>query len=428
MNICVMGASLTSPNRGVAALGVSLIGLCVRAAPRARIKLLAGHHTAEQLRISIDGNEHTVAVVNCRLSPRSKLHDHLVCIVFLSVLFRHCPSLRPSILSSNKWIRAIADSDLVGDVRGGDSFSDIYGLTGFLQGFLMAWTVLLVKGDLVQFPQTFGPYKTPLARWLARYLLRRSSAVIARDRQSQAVARELLRGEGKEVLLSPDVAFSLEASRPRHVVLDPPAQEMSDIAIVGLNVNGLMYNGGYTRKNMFGLTLDYASFLTSLAIAILRESTGELWLIPHTFASAGHVESDPEACRKLKVSLPLELQARVRIVDAEYDAHEIKGVIGLCDFFIGSRMHSCIAALSQGVPCVGVAYSMKFHGVFESVGMEDWVVDGRKASNQEAVNRVLALYRDRDSVRARLTKHADEARASLAETFRRLFFNIGVSS
>ena len=47
-----------------------------------------------------------------------------------------------------------------------------------------------------------------------------------------------------------------------------------------------------------------------------------------------------------------------------------KAVIGQCDFFIGSRMHACIAALSQGVPCVGVAYSMKFAGVFDTVGME----------------------------------------------------------
>ena len=66
------------------------------------------------------------------------------------------------------------------------------------------------------------------------------------------------------------------------------------------------------------------------------------------------------------------------IVDREYDQHEIKGVIGMCDFFVGSRMHACIGALSQGIPCVGVAYSMKFRGVFESVGVADWVVDSRQ--------------------------------------------------
>jgi polysaccharide pyruvyl transferase WcaK-like protein len=119
--------------------------------------------------------------------------------------------------------------------------------------------------------------------------------------------------------------------------------------------------------------------------------------------------------------LPPEVRARARIVTREYDQHEIKGVIGQCDFFIGSRMHSCIAALSQGVPCVAVAYSRKFAGVFESVGMESWVVDAREATNEEAVARILDLYRQRASVRAGLLRRAEEARGRLREVFRMLF-------
>ena len=39
----------------------------------------------------------------------------------------------------------------------------------------------------------------------------------------------------------------------------------------------------------------------------------------------------------------------------EYDQHAIKSIIGRCDFFIGSRMHACIAALSQKIPTAAVA-------------------------------------------------------------------------
>src|SRR5205823_6009668 len=119
------------------------------------------------------------------------------------------------------WIKTVAESDLVGDVRGGDSFSDIYGMKGFLLGFVMAWTVLLVRGTMVQFPQTYGPYKSPVARSLARFLLKRSSVIIARDRESQRAAQELI-GPAQKVLLSPDVAFSLEAVMPLCIESDPP--------------------------------------------------------------------------------------------------------------------------------------------------------------------------------------------------------------
>jgi polysaccharide pyruvyl transferase WcaK-like protein len=178
-----------------------------------------------------------------------------------------------------------------------------------------------------------------------------------------------------------------------------------------------MYHGGYTRRNMFGLKLDYAAFLPQLVAALLREHPGDLWLVPHTFAPDGDVESDPEASRSVRDALPPELRARVRIVAREYDPHEIKGIIGQCDFFIGSRMHACIAALSQGVPCVGVAYSMKFSGVFATVGMESWVVDGRETTNRQAVDRVLELYRQRAEMRAALGRSAEEARTQLQRVF-----------
>jgi len=185
-------------------------------------------------------------------------------------------------------------------------------------------------------------------------------------------------------------------------------------------VNGLMYNGGYTRRNMFGLKLDYAGFLPDLVCALLAGHSGELWLIPHTLERAGHVESDNEACSKLRDRLPRGLVSRVRLVTGNYDAHELKWLIGSCDFFIGSRMHACIAALSQGVPCVGVAYSRKFAGVFESVRMEEWVVDARSCSENESVARIVSLYRQREKTRRELCRQASRVRGDLTEIFRQL--------
>lgn len=420
--IGIMGTSVTSGNRGVLALGVSLVNLCCEAARDAEVVLLLSHNEHRPISFKVDGKDRAIPIVPCRLSPRSDPRDHLVWIVVMSLLYRLIPiaGFRRLIASSTPWIQAVSSAEVVGDVRGGDSFSDIYGMGRFLLGFFMAWSVILVRGEMVQFPQTYGPFKSPLARWLARFLLVRSSAVIARDKRSQRVAQDLL-GEMAQVRLSPDVAFSLAVTRPDKIALEPVLASSDIGSVVGLNVNGLMYHGGYTRDNMFGLKLDYAAFLTELVIALLKEHDGELWLVPHTFAPAGDVESDQDASRLLRESLPPSLRSRVRIVAAEYDQHEIKGVIGCCDFFIGSRMHACIAALSQGIPCVGVAYSMKFEGVFESVGMGGWVVDGRSVDNAQATARIVELYRQRNNVRQILGRRADEARDNLRAVFGQIF-------
>jgi len=422
--IAIMGTPISVGNRGVMALANSLISLCSRKAKTSDIRILTGHSKKEKVSFKFGEETLEVEVVNCRLSPKAKLNEHLAWIVFACLLYRLLPirGIKRALSRFTPWIKALEGADIVGDIRGGDSFSDIYGLSRFLHGFFIAWTAVLIKGSIVQFPQTFGPYNRKISRLMAQYLLRHSSMIMARDRESQKLASEFA-GRGKKIFLCPDVAFSLEASKPDVILLDPPLDKAQKIpgALIGVNVNGLMYNGGYTRDNMFGLKMDYRAMLPSMLEVLLREHKGEIWLIPHTYAPFGNAESDNEACVRVKDVLPKEVSGRVRIVTGNYDCHELKWLIGQCDFFIGSRMHSCIAALSQGVPCVGIAYSRKFRGVFETVGMGDWVVDGREVETDEAVKRVIELFQKRNEIREPLRKNAEEARKKLEETFEKIF-------
>lgn len=416
-----MGTPIQSGNRGVLALGASLVNLCAQTTSEVEVFLLLVNRDNRPVSFRIGGREQLVPVVHTRMSPSSRIRDHLAWIVLMSLVYRLLPisGVRSSIRKNVPWIQAVAEADLVGDIRGGDSFSDIYGLKRFVLAFLPVWSVLLVKGGIVQFPQTYGPFKNPLAKGLAKFILNRSMAVIARDTRSKVAAEKLV-GPGTTIYCCPDVAFSLEVVRPAMIKVEPPYLDDGGVVapgVVGLNVNGLMYNGGYTRSNMFGLKMDYSSFLSELISALLLVHSGEIWLIPHTFAPKGNVESDPCASIALRDSLAEHLRKRVRIVIEEYDQHQIKGIIGQCDMFIGSRMHACIAALSQGVPCVGVAYSMKFGGVFDSVGMADWVVDARAKNNEEAVKEIVELYLNRDAVREPLAKRAAAARVRLQEIF-----------
>ncbi|MCS7089705.1 MAG: polysaccharide pyruvyl transferase family protein [Verrucomicrobiota bacterium] len=423
MKVGILGTPVSSGNRGVMALGAALVSLLSRAGA-AHCTMFVGHARPDPLRVWSSQGIRVVEVVNYRLSPKARPKEHLAWIVCASLLYAALPleRVRAWLQAGCPWIKKLTEMDVVGDIRGGDSFSDIYGMRRFLLGFLAAWTVILVGKPLVMFPQTYGPYRHPIARWLARYLLRRARVILARDAESQRVANEWI-GPHRSAWLTPDVAFALEARLPKRLELSPPlnlghgCSAVAGVRPIGLNINGLMYNGGYTRRNQFGLQLDYRSFLPKLVTALLQEHPGEIWLIPHTYAPPESVESDPEACRRVQEAMPVELKGRIRVVTGEYDCHEIKGVIGLCDFMIGSRMHACIAALSQGIPTVGIAYSRKFEGVFETVGMREWVVDARKLEESKALQRVLELYRRREEVRAGLSARAGEARRSLEEAF-----------
>lgn len=421
VRVALMGAPIGIGNRGVSALGTSLVRLILGARQDAEICLLIGHREPHTLELEVEGRIHALPVINHRMSPKARLQQQLWWITCLAFIYQFLGWnwLRRKIERANPWIRAVAAADFVGDIHGGDSFSDIYGLKGFVLDCIVLQAVLWVAREFVLLPQTYGPYRSRTARLLAGHILRRAKVILSRDDVGLAVVSNIT-GGWREAQFCPDVAFALEAVQPEDPAIEPPLAPGRQRILVGWNVSGLVYNGGFTRDNMFGLKLDYRAFVESLTGALLDIPSVELLLVPHTFAAPGRVESDNEACRLLARAVPAEHANRVHLVTAEYDQYRIKGVIGMCEFFIGSRMHACIAALSQGIPTVGVAYSRKFLGVFSSVGAGDWVVDGREVGEEEAVRRVVELFQQRQALAPMLREKVASAQQVLRKTFEAL--------
>ena len=148
---------------------------------------------------------------------------------------------------------------------------------------------------------------------------------------------------------------------------------------------------------------------------MVEETDGHILLVPHTFGSIA--ENDQDACRKVWQSTSRQYEGRVHMLLREYDQNEIKAVIGRCDFFIGSRMHSCIAALSQAIPTIGLAYSRKFLGVFDSVGMRDMVLDARRLSREELLQGCMARFKKKDAVAKSLRHVMPQIRSQLEACF-----------
>jgi polysaccharide pyruvyl transferase WcaK-like protein len=129
------------------------------------------------------------------------------------------------------------------------------------------------------------------------------------------------------------------------------------------------------------------------------------------------VESDPEACLKIYEEMKDKYPGRIFPVRGQYNHNEIKYIIGLCDFFIGSRMHACIAALSQFVPAVGLAYSKKFRGVFHSIGVEQCVADAYTCPSEEVLSTIKMAFEAREQIRAHLKKVIPQKQKNILNMF-----------
>jgi len=246
--------------------------------------------------------------------------------------------------------------------------------------------------------------------------LKRADTVYARDRSGVEYVQELLgkHAVNGRVRFTPDMAFVLDPSAPENIdVGDVDGVRTEDSVVVGLNISALLLHGGYSQENMFGLKINYRELICCVVDSLMEQKNVLVLLVPHVFVPDRAVEDDPGACQEMYGELEREYPGRIFLTRGQYSQNEIKYVIGLCDFFIGSRMHACIAALSQCIPTVGIAYSKKFHGVFESVGLESCVADAYRCKKDGLLSIVETAFKEREQTRIHLNKVIPEAKASI---------------
>jgi len=325
-------------------------------------------------------------------------------------------------LRGNALLHTVADADLVVDVSGGDSFTDLYGGARFRETIAPKEIALRLGRQLVLLPQTYGPFRSASSRDAARRVIGAATLAYARDPESFLRLRELM-GEGFDSARhreGVDLAFGLEPREPRS--LEPGVarvlHDRDERPLIGLNVSGLIANRADEARTRFGLEGDYLALMQALVTELLDTTDACLLLTPHVHAPAGHYESDLDACRTLLRSLPgrhaRNAADRVAVVTDALDACELKWLIAKTDWFCGTRMHATIAALSSGVPTAALAYSLKTSGVFASCGMADAVVDLRTCANELALARLMESWRQRARSAAVLAQRLPGVRARTA--------------
>ncbi|MCU0839474.1 MAG: polysaccharide pyruvyl transferase family protein, partial [Rhodospirillales bacterium] len=290
---------------------------------------------------------------------------------------------RHLVMRRQNHLSVLRSCDVVCDIGGGDSFTDLYGL----RRFAMQWTekqlALATGRPLILSPQTIGPFRRGWARVLAARVLRRCRQVVVRDRLSLDFVLEL--APESTVIEATDVAVRLP--------YQPQPRAVDGRVRIGINVSGLLFNGGYTQDNMFELKADYPELVRTLVRRFAAVADAEIHLVSHVISERFVVEDDFRVSEALAGEFP-----GVILTPRFHGPSAAKSYISGLDFFCGARMHACIAAFSSGVPTVPIAYSRKFTGLFHSLGYAA-IADCRTQSTAEAAETVLAAFADREHLR-----------------------------
>jgi polysaccharide pyruvyl transferase WcaK-like protein len=395
----LLGVTYNTNNYGVRVLLSGTVSALAARHENLEFLALDYQHTPATWHEETPVGSRSVKLINLRFSWKLYLANNVFTLLFFAGLVRLIPfvKLRRSLLSQNRTIRLILESKACLSMSGGDSFSDIYGLVRLFYVAAPQLLAICLGLPLIQLPQTFGPFKSRRSRLFASYILRRSAAIYSRDLPGRSLVQALLKNEGKTIHVSPDFGFYMAETKLAEAHLTQIAKWRHNRVVVGLNTSKLLYLGGYSGSNMFGLREDYVVLTHCLLEFLLSQPDVFVLLIPHVFGEGG--EGELPLCRQLLAEFLPKYPQSIGFLEHEYDHREIKSVIGECDLFIGARMHACIAAVSRCVPTIALAYSDKFKGVMDMVASPAIsVIDLRSAQIELIVSAFNNLHAQRENL------------------------------
>lgn len=328
-----------------------------------------------------------------RKNPKSILLSlvYLFKCIFINMLGRFH---RYITISKNSRLFEYHDSDMVLN-GGGDNMS---GGSGFatLNPFISLLYAILLNKPIVLYGESLGYYTNPILDSIAKFIFNRTRLILVREELS----KKWLDGNDinrPKICVTADPAFLLNPvpqSRVSEILSDEGVNDIPK-PLIGINPSGLIsrFRGEGQKAEK-----DIASIMAKVIDNLVENLDATIIIIPHVYT--------PNVDDRIAINSifrEVKNKSKVKTIKNEYTPQELKGIIGLCDLFIGARMHATIAATSMLVPTVGIAYSHKMHGIIgEMLGQEKYVIDIKELSYESLISKINDAWENREKIRKEL--------------------------
>jgi polysaccharide pyruvyl transferase WcaK-like protein len=378
MTIGITGASLYG-NKGAEAMASTLIGNLHHRHPDWRFILFTPYPGADAGR-PLPPN---TALGDCR--PAALVLKHLP---FSLVLKCGLPAMTEP-------VKQLDRCDALVDLAG-ISFSD--GREIYLPfNVLTIWPAMLLGKPVAKLAQAMGPFKNPLNRMLAKWLLPRCKVLAARG----PATGQQLTGIGVTAPQLPDLAFALNELEDMHKL--PPALaaklDFGDRArpIVGISPSSVVHNACRRRG------VDHAAIFAEFSRRLLARGY-RVVLLPHS------IRCDTDKLKNNDLPVLRAIAAAVtdpnlRSFEDDLASIELRRLIGACRFFVASRYHSMVAALATQVPVMVCGWGHKYTETMGMFELAEWAFDHSKLSAQQMEDVFQRLAAAESDVRRKLETH-----------------------
>ena len=147
----------------------------------------------------------------------------------------------------------------------------------------------------------------------------------------------------------------------------------------------------------------------------VSEHNAKIYIFPHVT-----IDNDIDNSFEVYKRLPDSVKQHVVVLSDDYHALHLKNIYKKMSFFIGTRLHSTIFALSENVPAICITYhGTKALGVFKTLGMEEYVLI--RYNGVELMNVFDKLIKNNLKIKDDLKNTLSVKRSDLMIVFKKLF-------
>jgi len=310
-------------------------------------------------------------------------------------------------------IAEVGNVDCVLDFSG-FNYSDAWGVASAKRGLAWAEYCHARGKPFICLPQAWGPFHMAGVAEATRRLCAYSTLIYARDKVSRSYLTELLGPGADNVRTAPDMAFLFvgETACAGREFLKSLGVEPGRIPVVAITPNLRVYE----RCPGVGVLNEYVQLLTKVARHCIDNWHANVVLIPHTFCMhETPCDDDRFVCGLVEVGV--SNPRRCFTVRRHISAAMAKSIEGQVDLVIGSRFHSCVFALSSGVPAVALGWAHKYVELMALIGLESDALIHTEFSEARVMEMLDAAWERRERSREIIEHHLEKIRADVASLF-----------
>lgn len=257
----------------------------------------------------------------------------------------------------------------------GDSFSTTNGTLSFWENFHAILLGKLLNKKVILLGSSIEPFKDKWFEFLGKYILDKPDLITLREELSYEYMRSI-GVKNPALYVTADLSFAIDVS---------PEERITEI----LKTEGIAASG---RKPIIGVCLSrvaskrafssvqnrmekydrYIELMSNALDEIIHNTSAVIVFIPHAYGPCKYY--DDRVTHKF-IYQKMKTKSNVVLVENEYSAEELRGLISKCDLFIGDRISSIISSAMLCVPFIEI-YSDSFSTkgiICKMLGCEEYV-------------------------------------------------------